>query len=92
MPLTFRPRISRLWSAVIVPFSANFARDLSMPVKPRSHSSLVTLADDHVEPGGGGRLRDADPIRPQPSTPTFLISQSASLNLIFFASRKWTEP
>jgi hypothetical protein len=69
-----RPRISSRFSGVMVPFSANLARDFSMPPKPRSHSSSDVSRTTTSKPAVAAVCAMPDPIRPQPSTPTFLIS------------------
>ncbi len=73
-----RPRISVCCSGVMLPFSANFASDFSIPAKPRSHKSCVTSRTMTSHPAAAAVWAMPEPISPQPSTPTLLISISLS--------------
>jgi hypothetical protein len=79
-----RPRISACCSGVMLPFSANFARDFSIPEKPRSHNSSVTSRTTTSQPAAAAVWAMPEPISPQPSTPTLLISISPDSPVRFF--------
>ena len=49
-------------------------RGFSMPAKPRSHNSSVTSRTITSQPALAAVCAIPAPIRPQPSTPTLLIS------------------
>src|SRR5688572_29517923 len=83
-----RPRISDCCTAVMLPFSANFARDFSIPAKPRSHSSSVTSRTTTSQPAAAAVCAMPEPISPQPSTPTFFISISSVSPVRFLFEEK----
>src|SRR5713226_1864410 len=73
-----RARISSFCCGVIPPFStgrsANFASDFSIPAKPLSRYFCSTSSTVTSNPAVADTCAMPEPIRPQPSTPTFLIS------------------
>ncbi len=58
----------------IVPFSANFASDFSIAAKPLSRYFCSTSRTVTSKPDIAATCAMPDPIRPQPKTPTLLIS------------------
>jgi len=77
VPLS-RARIASFCCAVIPPFStgrsANFAKDFSIPANPLSRNFCSTSSTVTSNPAVAHTCAIPDPISPQPSTPTFLIS------------------
>src|SRR5712691_1302870 len=60
--------------SLIVPFSANLASDFSMPARPWSRYFCSTSSTVTSKPAVAATCAMPEPMRPQPSTPTFLIS------------------
>ena len=56
------------------PFSANLASDFSIPAKPLSRYFCSTSRTVTSNPAVAATCAMPEPIRPQPRTPTFLIS------------------
>src|SRR5438128_11649395 len=75
-----RSRVAFCCSAVIVPFAANFSKDSSIDAKPFCNSSSVTSRTVGSKPALAAVCAMPEPIRQQPSTPTFLMSISVSSN------------
>src|ERR1700733_185209 len=71
-----RPRISLFCASVIVPFSTNRAKFLSIPFKPFSTTSGATSRTTVSNPAAAQTCAIPDPINPHPTTPTFLIAMS----------------
>src|ERR1700685_843835 len=73
-----RARISSFCCAVIPPFStgrsANLAKDFSIPTNPLSRYFYSTSSTVTSNPAVAQTCAMPDPISPQPSTPTLLIS------------------
>src|SRR5215469_15676704 len=63
-------------SSLRFPFSENFASDFSMPAKPLSKNLCSTSRTVTSNPAVALTCAMPDPMRPQPTTPTFLISIS----------------
>src|SRR6476661_5519003 len=62
------------------PFSANLASDFSMPAKPLSRYFCSTSRTVTSNPAVAATCAMPDPIRPQPRTPTFLMSMTFLFN------------
>src|ERR1700722_16805546 len=60
--------------SLIVPFSPNLASDFSIPAKPLSRYFCSTSSTVTSKPAVAATCAMPEPIRPQPSTPTRLIS------------------
>src|ERR1700723_4012095 len=73
-----RARIASFCCAVIPPFStgrsANFAKDFSIPANPLSRNFCSTSSTVTSKPAVAQTCAMPEPIKPQPRTPTFLIS------------------
>src|SRR5581483_5735129 len=63
-----------------VPFSANFPSDFSIPANPLSRYFCSTSSTVTSNPAIAATCAMPDPINPQPSTPTFLISISVLIH------------
>src|SRR5581483_8864811 len=73
--------------SLIVPFSANLARDFSIPEKPLSRNLCSTSRTVTLKPAVELTCAMPEPINPQPRTPTFLISMTTSPTCICHPER-----
>src|SRR6267154_551082 len=77
-----RSRVCLCCSALIVPFAANRSKDFSIEAKPFCSSSSETSRTVVSKPALAAVWAMPEPIRPQPSTPTFFNSILNSSNQI----------